>query len=211
LDNNNYVLDRMKHFLFLVLLIAVLSGCKRGIPSDLIQPAEMGQILYEIHIVDGLIGSITEPDSARRLAAAYYKGIYKKYDVDSALYAKSMSFYYDHPVVMTKMYQGVVSKLEREKKKIETVDSLKQVAIANLAKAKIVRDSMNRILLVDTTKKDSIKLDTIKIDTVKMSKKRVLTLRLKNDSIKVKIDSAKKEAIRKKLFFIHPRRTYWGK
>lgn len=212
MDNNNYVLDRMKQLLFLMVLVLVGMGCKPGVPSGLIQPAEMEQVLYNVHMVDGMIGNIMQNDSAKKVAAAYYKGIYEKFDIDSAQFAHSMDYYYSNPVVMSKMYTNIVARLEKEKKKLDDEDERKRMAIINKARGIAIRDSLTKLLFIDTTKKDSIKLDTIKINYAKMSKSKIKSLQVKNDSIKVKIDSVKKVAEKKKEFVIQPRRAYfWGK
>jgi hypothetical protein len=93
----------------------LLFACKPGIPSDIIQPDKMEKVLFDIHVVDGYIVTIVKQDSAKIIASAYYKGIYKKFDIDSALYAKSMNYYYGQPDVLDKMYDKVAKNLEKEK------------------------------------------------------------------------------------------------
>jgi hypothetical protein len=123
-----------------------------------------------------------------------------------------MEYYYNNPVVMTKVYDGVVARLEREKKVFDDEVTNKYMAKVKRERGIAIRDSLTKLLFIDTTKKDTVKLDTIKINYAKMSRSRIKTIQIKNDSIKVKIDSVKKAADKKKEFVIQPRRAFfWGK
>ena len=157
-------------FLFLFII-----GCKPPVPKDLIQPEQMGKILYDIHLVDSYLNTIPNVDSSKVIAASYYKGIYKKFNVDSALYNKSMNFYADNPEIFSEIYKGLTAQLSKQKSDIVKADSLEGVKIKKLAVAK--------------AKKDSLKL----LDSIKKfpsSKRQILLKRA--DSIK-KADSLKNE------------------
>ncbi|KQC01225.1 hypothetical protein AQF98_11240 [Pedobacter sp. Hv1] len=95
----------------------LLYACKPGIPKEIIQPDQMEKVLFDVHVVDGYVTTIAKKDSATLVASAYYKGIYKKFSIDSALYAKSMNYYYDHPDIMEKIYQQVEKTFAKEKAK----------------------------------------------------------------------------------------------
>lgn len=101
--------------LFLFVMCAVLLACKPGIPKDIIQPAEMENILYDIHVLDGYVGTIPTPDSARKTSAPLYKGIFKKYGIDSAAHSKSMAYYYKRPDLLSKMYDRISDRINKEK------------------------------------------------------------------------------------------------
>lgn len=139
----------MRNALLIALVIFTVSGCKPGIPDDIIPPEKMSQVLYDIHITDGYTNTIPDADSAKRVAASFYKGIYNKFEIDSALYAKSMEYYHAHPDVMTELYDGITARLEKDKNvnqayaydaPLSRMDSLK------------VRDSLNTLLIIDTAK-----------------------------------------------------------
>ncbi len=104
-----------------MLAVALLYACKPGIPKDIIQPDQMRKVLFDIHVVDGYITTITNSDSAKLVASSYYKGIYKKFGIDSALYAKSMEYYYNHPAVMEKIYEQLEKTFVKEKAKNDKV------------------------------------------------------------------------------------------
>lgn len=168
----------MKKGLFLVIMILVGLGCKSPIPKDIIQPDQMGKILYDIHIVDGYVNTIPLPDSAKRVAAAYYKGVYKKFSVDSASYNKSLDFYYKHPDIMNTIYLKLQTDLKDAKKKEDKIvaDSV-SAAAKKLAKRKA--DSLKTLpaaqkALKPVAAKDSIqrKLPLLKPETKPKKKKK---------------------------------------
>ena len=112
----------MRRFYWAGLLLIVIGGCKPKIPENIIQPDKIGLVLYDIHIVDGYIASIPKADSAKKVSAAYYKGVYKKFAIDSALFTKSMDYYYNHPDELSKIYEGVTASLKKSKDSLDKDD-----------------------------------------------------------------------------------------
>ncbi len=144
----------MKRCLLLGILPVLMWGCKPKIPKDIIQPEEMQKILYNIHMTDGYISTITNADSAKKVAASFYKGVYKKFGTDSVQYNKSMDFYYKNPDLMNDMYLKIVEDLKKVKTKLDKIEA---DSIALAAKKKLKTDSLKaKIKLNEVLKKDSI-------------------------------------------------------
>lgn len=99
----------------------LLYACKPGIPKEIIQPDKMEKVLFDIHVVDGYISTMSNKNTAMLTASSYYKGVYKKFDIDSAIYAKSMTYYYSHPDVLDKLYESVAKKFTDEKAKNDKI------------------------------------------------------------------------------------------
>ncbi|KIA90272.1 hypothetical protein OC25_24785 [Pedobacter kyungheensis] len=99
-------------------------GCKPGIPDDIIKPDKMQKILYDMHIVDGYLSTIYIPDSARKVASGYYKGIFKKFETDSAQYNKSLKWYNVNPKELDEMYKNIQKMLAAQKKGTALADKL---------------------------------------------------------------------------------------
>ena len=153
----------MIRFFFIVFCITLLMACKPGIPKDIVQPDEMEKILFDIHIVDGYVSLIPMPDSAKKITAPIYKGIFKKYGIDSAMHARSMTYYYKHPDLLSKMYDSVSGKLSKardeETKKREKEEKIKAQKAAKLFKAAEAKklDSIKKSgkkMKADTAKKE---------------------------------------------------------
>lgn len=149
----------------------MLFGCRPKIPKDIILPDKMQKILYDIHVADGYVSTILVPDSSKKIAAAYYKGIYKKFGIDSAQYNKSMDYYYAHPKDLDKIYKNISKTLESQKKTLEKVDSLQK---AKIEKAKIAKEKLQKTK--DSLKKapaDKGKAEKAKVSKTKDSLKKV--------------------------------------
>jgi hypothetical protein len=188
----------MKNFIYIALSFLLMTGCKPGVPKDLIQPDKMALVLHDIHIFDGYVNTISNIDTPKAVAASYYLGIYKKFAVDSALFARSMSYYNAHPKVMNEIYDEVVKRLDKERKAFMKADSLANIKILKQQKAKMKADSLKM-------KKDSLK---IKANAVKQSEAAKIDLERKKlvrqlDSLKnLRLspkDRLKSDALKKKL------------
>lgn len=111
------------------MLMVLCFGCKPKIPKEIIQPDQMQKILYDIHIADGYISSIQITDSARKVAAVYYRGIFNKFHTDSAHYNRSLTYYYSNPKELDIMYKNISRRVQMEKKRMEKADSLSKSKI----------------------------------------------------------------------------------
>ena len=131
----------MKNFLYIAIVFFLFSGCKPGVPKELIQPEEMAKVLHDIHIADSYLGMTMSPDSVKIKAAGYYKGIYKKYDIDSATYTKSMAYYQKEPKILNDIYVKVTAELTEEKNAIVKADSIFNAKEIMKVRMKMVRDS----------------------------------------------------------------------
>lgn len=150
----------MTRFLLLLFCVTMIFACKPGIPKDIVQPAEMEKILFDIHVVDGYVSTIPTPDSARKISSPIYKGVFKKYGIDSAMHAKSMAYYYRHPDILGKMYDKISGRLEKARE--EEIKREEKEAKASAKKAKAV-DTIS-LKPVDTPKKavENKQIDTSK-------------------------------------------------
>ncbi|MFD2581022.1 DUF4296 domain-containing protein [Pedobacter vanadiisoli] len=116
----------MKRLLWGLMTVILWCGCKPSIPDDIIKPDKMEKILYDIHIVDGYVANIYMVDSAKKVAAAYYKGIYKKFGIDSAQYNKSLLWYNTNPKELETIYKNIQKSLTKQKKAVEIADKMIQ-------------------------------------------------------------------------------------
>ncbi|MFC4141996.1 DUF4296 domain-containing protein [Pedobacter mendelii] len=126
----------MRRLIWVLAAGIILFACKPKRPANIIEPDKMQNILYDIHVVDGYVSTIPTPDSTRKVSAAYYNGIYKKFGIDSAKYAQSMNYYYSHPADLDKIYKNISRILEKQKRFMERADSLKKSKIKVLPAVK---------------------------------------------------------------------------
>jgi hypothetical protein len=122
----------------------------------------MEKVLYDIHVADGYVSYLPSVDSAKKLISPVYKGIYKKFNTDSAQFAQSMDYYYRHPDVLAKMYEKISSRIKTAQNK-ELERQQKETALL-LKKEKA--DSAKRAKILQKQKADSLK----KTDTLQKAK-----------------------------------------
>lgn len=146
----------MKRLMWGLIGVILGLGCKQSLPEGIMEQSKMESILFDMHVVDGYVSSIYVQDSAKKVAAAYYNGIYKKYDTDSARYNKSLTYYYQHPEDLQKIYGSITKRLDNQKKNIQKIDSLSNVK-------RLKADSVRIAKLKKSKKTDTIK----KADSVK--------------------------------------------
>ncbi len=140
----------MIRYLKIFILVLFFASCKPEVPDYVIKPDKMEHVLYDIHIVDAYLGTINNLDSAKIQASRYYKGIYKKFEIDSAKYNVSLSYYYKHPEQFNAILESVKSKLDTVKK----VNELRESRASKLVQDKLILKN-NNYLRVET---DSLKL-----------------------------------------------------
>ena len=116
----------MKRLTWALLVVVLTYGCRSKTPDGIIETERMEGILFDIHVVDGYISSIYVPDSARKVASAYYKGIYKKFNTDSAEYTRSLNYYHQNPEKLQEIYKVISTRLDQQKANVKKADSLLQ-------------------------------------------------------------------------------------
>ncbi len=175
----------MKNFIYLVFVFLFAASCKPGIPNDIIQADKMALVLHDIHLADAYLQTIYVPDSAKKTASALYGGIYKKFEIDSALYQRSLDYYLINPRVMNGIYEKVTAELTKEKKVITRIDSIEYAKELKMRQKKMKADSIKR---ADSVKKSLLIKNK---DSLKKANKKALTVK--------KIDSVKKAMEARKL------------
>lgn len=149
----------MKRFFAVLLVCLGLYACKPGIPKEIIQPDKMEKVLFDIHVADGYIGTMSPgADSTKKIASAFYKGIYKKFQIDSALYSQSMNYYYQHPDILKKIYDNVTTQLNKTKEKqLKTLQKATDTVKANPSEPKPAKDSVGSAQEMQPLKRPAVK------------------------------------------------------
>lgn len=184
----------MRRLLWVLALVVLAFGCRPGRPKDILEPEEMEKILYDIHVVDGYLSTVYIPDSARKIGSAYYNGIYKKFNTDSAQYTRSLAYYYKEPEELEKIYKNISKKVTQEKSKIEKADSLATAKIRKADSLKLAKDPKK--LKVDSLKRaDSLK----KIEAKKIEMAKPVLQKLKPAKVlsKSKLKAKKADSLRR--------------
>lgn len=114
-------------------LVFVSCGSDTKVPSDILQPAEMSNVLWDIMRSQTLGYEIARKDSSVREATevkALSQKVFKIYKIDSTYFNKSYNWYIQHPSILKIIFDSMFVQKEREnnlkiEKKIEIERKLK--------------------------------------------------------------------------------------
>lgn len=137
----------MKKIVSLFALVALLVSCNKDLvekPDNLIDRKVMGDILYDMSILDAL--KYQDPNSLYTNGINPKTYIYKKYKIDSLQFAKSNAYYAADYREYKKMYDDLNDRLKKEKTAIGLLvkKEEKKAAALKKAKAKKVQDSIKQ-------------------------------------------------------------------
>ena len=107
----------MRNSVVIVLLTAVMVGCKPTVPSEYIQPGELEDILYDYHVSQAMAREAGHDNyNYEYKRNAYFKAVLKKYDVTEAVFDSSLVYYYSHAERLKTIYLHVAERLNDDAK-----------------------------------------------------------------------------------------------
>lgn len=110
------------HYLFLI-LIAFLSSCRdknNDVPKDVIPPAKMTELLVDFHLAESSLAVMQYRDQKTSpLSTHLYDTILKKYNLSQKDFKKSMDYYSHHLEQMSKIYEDVITQLNKKQTEIQ--------------------------------------------------------------------------------------------
>ncbi|MDR6845407.1 DUF4296 domain-containing protein [Flavobacterium granuli] len=153
----------MRKIISLFALVTLFLSCNKDLvekPDNLIDKKVMGDILYDMSILEAL--KYQNPNSLYKNGINPKSYIYKKYKIDSIQFVKSNAYYAADYREYKKMYDALNDRLIKEKKTVDLIvkKESKKVAALKKAKAKKVQDSIKKAKKIKDLKvkkeKDSI-------------------------------------------------------
>ncbi|WP_400076314.1 DUF4296 domain-containing protein [Winogradskyella sp. R77965] len=140
----------LKNIVVILVLIGMVVACDGSDrikkPDNLISKQKMSNILYDLYVINAAKGVNRKLLEKNGFAPETY--VLTKYDIDSAQFASSNSYYAHNTEVYQDIIKKVKARLEKEK---ETYEEIRQKETDSV-KAK--RDS---VMEIGKKKKDSIK------------------------------------------------------
>ena len=104
---------RILGFALLVFVLTLLVSCKPKVPSDIIQPNKMEDLLYDYHLAQAVADqdAPSKSDYTRRL---YFDAVLKKHKVTQADFDSSMVYYQRHTERLYHIYDNINKRLQNE-------------------------------------------------------------------------------------------------
>lgn len=137
--------------LFSLLIVGSCSSDKR--PDDVLSEAQMSSFLLDIYKAEsGLAELRLNRDTTIAIFKEYESFLYEKHQVETEVYMKSLTYYYDHPDQLELVYDIIIDSLTLRESKIKAIEESQRQK----------RDSLAKATRKEFQKKDSIAADSIK-------------------------------------------------
>ncbi len=107
-------------FLFMLLTALLFSSCssKNKVPSGIIQPDEMGTMLFEVTMAEEFVNGYVAKDSSRNREAEIqkeYQKILLLHEVSEKKFKDSYDFYRSHPGIFRTMIESLDAKAQKKR------------------------------------------------------------------------------------------------
>lgn len=125
----------MKKLSALFCVFIFLMSCKQDeTPKGIIEKDKMTGILVDMHISDAYLNQISNTDTMQMQAKSRYNYIFKKYQIDSLSFSKSLNYYSLKTNELDAIYKKVIDSLDYISNSLKPKPKLK-----NKSKAKTIK------------------------------------------------------------------------
>ena len=108
----------MKHSVYYLFALLLLTACKPTVPKEYIQPGDMEDILYDYHVAMGMLEpqfSTSSSDESNLIKNRTYKlGVLKKHGVTEKEFNESLEYYVRHADRLHTIYENIADRLSDE-------------------------------------------------------------------------------------------------
>ena len=103
-----------KHNILFFLALLFLAACIGSVPTGIIKPDKMVNLMVDVHIVDGSVSNIESQtaDSLYKYGINRYLKVFEKHHTDSSQFKKSLEYYSLHTDQLEEMYAEVTKILQ---------------------------------------------------------------------------------------------------
>lgn len=107
----------MKRILVLFGILIFLYSCNfSGVPEGVLNQDEMKAVLKDMSLTDAYLTTISDSDSVKKVAPAYYQLVFKQHKTNLKQFEKSLNYYSTQPVLLDTMYNQIIAEFKKEKK-----------------------------------------------------------------------------------------------
>lgn len=111
------LLKKDKHHLLIVTLIfSLLASCMVEIPSYVIQPDEMEDLLYDYHLMQAMAGDLTSSQNHKR--KIYEESVFAKHHVTEAEFDTSLTWYMRNTKELETIYKNLNKRFSAKKEEM---------------------------------------------------------------------------------------------
>jgi hypothetical protein len=106
-------INMIKEKIFILFCLSLfLFSCQQDkTPKGIIEKDKMINVMVDFQITDSYLNQIPNQDTMKMQAHTRYNYIFKKYDIDSATFSRSLDYYSRHIEEFNKMFNGVLERV----------------------------------------------------------------------------------------------------
>lgn len=113
----------MNKILIIVCIFFLISCDRDDTPEGIINKDQMENVLFDMGITDAYLNQVNNTDSLQRQAHTRYNYVFKKNNIDSVKFTKSLKYYSLRTIELDEIFKKVTDSLIR----LEKADSLKTI------------------------------------------------------------------------------------
>ncbi|HXI01266.1 MAG TPA: DUF4296 domain-containing protein [Sphingobacteriaceae bacterium] len=114
-------MKRLKPCVFLVIFFL---SCAKTVPENLIPEDKMISVLTDVHLASGTTSA--NGDSVIQTISTYLNMVYRKHNIDTALFRESLQYYSKDPTLLANMYEKIVKDLEVKVKELTKLEEIEK-------------------------------------------------------------------------------------
>ncbi len=122
---------------FIFISCFFLTGCKKGMPKEIIPPANMEEILYDYHMARAMADELPYDDRYKQ--PLYYEYVFNKHNTTQATFDSSMVWYSRNTGELSKIYEKVNARLKSQQQYVDDLLALQE----NRPKTSLPGDSID--------------------------------------------------------------------
>lgn len=96
-----------------ILIFSLLTACTVGVPSNVIQPKKMENLLYDYHLMQSMANELTSSEQYKR--KLYEQYVFDKYHVSEAEFDSSLVWYMRHTRELEVIYKNLTKRLTNQR------------------------------------------------------------------------------------------------
>lgn len=151
-----------KIFILFCLSLFLFSCQQDQTPKGIIEKEKMINVMVDFQITDSYLNQIPNQDTMKMQAHTRYNYIFKKYDIDSATFSRSLSYYSRQTEEFNKMFDGVLDSLNKMESTVRRKDSLiniKRFKADSINKVKVkINDSLINVKRIKTDSAERVRI-----------------------------------------------------
>ncbi len=106
----------IKHIVWCLIAMVWMSACTVEIPSHVIQPQEMENLLYDYHLMQAMAGDLKSSEGYKR--KQYEQYVFDKHHVTEAEFDTSLTWYMRHTKELEAIYKNLNDRFSTTKEKL---------------------------------------------------------------------------------------------